>query len=74
MNLLVINSDNAILAWLVGEHIESADAHIANGYPEMSSEWQAGTITAQEITVDEADAYRPDLFEVVAGIVQRKAE
>jgi hypothetical protein len=74
MNALILHDDTAIFAWLVGESLESADAHIANGYPELSDEWQAGTITAQEITVDEADAYRPDLFEVVAGIVQRKAE
>jgi hypothetical protein len=74
MDVLIIKNDSTILAWLVGESLESAGAHIANGYPELSSEWQAGTITAQEITADEADAYRPDLFEVVAGIVQRKAE
>lgn len=73
MKILVF-VDTTIRVWLVGESLESADAHIANGYPELSAEWQAGTITAQEITVDEADAYRPDLFEVVAGIVQRKAE
>jgi hypothetical protein len=74
MDVLIIKNDSTILAWLVGESLESTGAHIANGYPELSDEWQAGTITAQEITVDEADAYRPDLFEVVAGIVQRKAE
>jgi hypothetical protein len=74
MDVLIIKNDSTILAWLVGESLESTDAHITNGYPELSAEWQAGTITAQEITVDEADAYRPDLFEVVAGVVQRKAE
>lgn len=71
MNILCIH-DTMIRAWLVGEPLESAPAHIANGYHELRAAWDAGELTAVVVEVPEADAYASEQYELRAGAVVLK--
>lgn len=70
MSILVIHDALTILAWLINEPIESAAAHIANGYPELSARWQAGELTAVVITAEQGAT--SDLYEIRDGAVVLK--
>jgi len=72
MQILVFNTHNEIKAWLVGETIESAPQHIANGYPDLAADYATGIVIAQEIDVLDAHACCPDLFMAVDGQIVLK--
>lgn len=72
--VLVLYDDTEIKAWLVGETIESAEAHIRNGYPDLIETWQAGTLKAEVIEVPDEDAFSSYMYEVKDGVILRKKE
>ena len=72
MNILIVHNINSVLVWLVNEPLDSAPAHIANGYPELQAAWNADELTAVVIEVPEDEAYSSDLYEVINGEVVRK--
>lgn len=72
MNILVLTDSGGIKAWLVGEPLESAEAHIKNGYPDLLEGYQVGTVKAEVIDVPEEDAFKSDLYEVNQGQIVRK--
>lgn len=72
MRVLVVHDGVTILAWLVGEEAGAATENIRNGYPELLMAWETGELTATEIEVPSGEKYRPDLFEVSGGVVNRK--
>lgn len=67
MNVLVLFTATDILGWLAGESLASAEAHVANGYPELQPDWQAGNLHAAEIEVPAGDEFSPELYQVVTG-------
>lgn len=71
MQVLVIYDDQEILAWLVGESVDSAGDHIANGYPHLSEGFLAGTVRAVNIEVEPEDLYNPGAFGVVDGEIRK---
>jgi hypothetical protein len=77
MNILTLHTTTKIIGWLIGEPIESADAHLphyldyidADGNP---ARYDPADVSATVIDVPDEDQFRPDLYEVVNGVVQRK--
>ena len=72
MRVLAIHDGTKILVWLVGETVESAPAHVKNGYRELQPAWDAGKLTAVVVEVPDGDEYRSELYEVADGAVRRK--
>ena len=71
MNVLVIYDDQDILAWLVGESVESAGDHIANGYPHILEGFLAGIVRAVNIEAEPDDLYNSGAFGVMDGEIRK---
>lgn len=71
VKVLVIYDNYAILAWLVGEPVESVLKHIENGYPELLEGYLAGTIKAVNIGVDLEDVFNDGAFGVADGEIRK---
>ncbi|PLX99851.1 MAG: hypothetical protein C0624_13055 [Desulfuromonas sp.] len=69
--VLVIYENDTILGWQVGEAIENSETIIAEQYPSLVDDWNAGLIETVVIYVAPSDAYHPERFEVVEGTVSK---
>ena len=67
MNVLVIYDDTQIHAWLIGEPIESAEAHIQNGYQDLLDSLRNGTVKAEVIDVEEDEVFDISKYKVIDG-------
>lgn len=68
MQVLIIHDISVILAWLVGESLESAPVHIQNGYPHLQAQYDAHELTAVVLVVDQ-DKIDPELYEIIDNAV-----
>lgn len=74
MNILILHTAAEIKAWLTNEPLESAEAHVQNGYPDLAEAWQAETLKAAVIEVPDEDAFKADLYEIFENQIRRKPE
>ncbi len=72
INVLAAHDGSKIVLWLVNEPIESLDAHIKNGYPALESQYKAGNIHGEIVSVPEEDSFAFGKYEVSGGTIRRK--
>jgi hypothetical protein len=69
--VLVIHDAETIYGWQPGETASDADRIIRTRYPSLIEGWEAEEIDVSDISVDRQDAYSPEKFQVVDGLVSK---